>query len=273
MKLFKLVTDLFKGNKSMTLPDFCRNDYPVSIVLAGATYPTVEHAFQASKTNDKLLKEKIRTAETASEAKQIGNALTLIPNWGSKRVEVMTYLIRQKFFSNAELQKKLIEYTEPLVMVDDTDWFWGQKNGEGLDNLGKILTAIRDEALFVFGEPQFDVEIEPQIENVLREVFEDISISHGLGLEKLLISYLETHPAEMPEIRSVITQAMADHLADISSEMDDADDPEQVKADANYLMGQITKLVSKDKQDALNKILQDVTSSSSRDFVKSHLDP
>lgn len=140
----------------MNVGEFLRNDHPVKIIVAGIEYPSVEHAFQATKTADVELKKKIAGC-TAREAKSIGRGVSLPVDWDERRLEVMEALVRQKFFSNDDLRDKLIETgDEPLEMERRGDDFWGvDSDGSGENHLGKLIMKIRAEAQYIYGwQPQ-----------------------------------------------------------------------------------------------------------------------
>jgi len=168
--------------------DFLRNDFEgVGLIMAGMTYSSVEHAYQAAKTSDKSLREKIAAA-SAQKAKKIGRKVPLIPEWKSKRLAIMETLVRQKFFVDEDLQDKLIETgTAPLMMVRDEDTFWGcAESGEGLNHLGKILEKIRAEAQLIRGwSDQVIVPLsdDPDIQLVLDQAAKVIGVFRGSDIE------------------------------------------------------------------------------------------
>lgn len=130
---------------------FLRNDFPVSILFDGITYPSVEHAFQAGKTFNQNIRENIADAPTASIAKKIGKAITDIPdNWDSYRLEHMENILYQKFEA-PELAKQLEDTGDKhIIMLNNSDTFWGMVIDEddyrvGDNNLGKILMKIRSD--------------------------------------------------------------------------------------------------------------------------------
>jgi ribA/ribD-fused uncharacterized protein len=134
----------FRGESS-----FLSNMSSSPVELGGVKYPTVEHAFQAAKTTDPVERAKILAAKTPSEAKRIGKTVTLRKDWDKKKLEVMEKALRAKFEQNPELKKKLIN-TGDADLIEGNDWgdrFWGQVNGTGQNNLGKLLMKIRNELM------------------------------------------------------------------------------------------------------------------------------
>lgn len=109
-------------------------------------YPTVEHAFQAAKTNDVGMRKKIASQPTPGKAKSIGRHVTLKKNWRTDRICVMYECLRAKF-EQPELREKLLS-TKNKKLVEGNWWgdtYWGVCDGVGENNLGKLLMKIREE--------------------------------------------------------------------------------------------------------------------------------
>lgn len=132
---------------------FLSNFYPSPIMVDGMRYPTVEHAFQAAKTRDKIWREKIRTAETPSRAKLLGRRCPMRDDWEQKKLEVMEYLLTIKFKSPA-LQRRLMETGNEILIEGNTwgDTYWGavrsrhnENYWEGENQLGQLLMKLRKE--------------------------------------------------------------------------------------------------------------------------------
>ncbi len=127
---------------------FLSNFYPVEVEHKGVVYPSVEHAYQASKTNDPELKERIRTTRAPSRAKRLGKGLKLnmsVPAWNIVRVSVMHELVTQKFVKEP-FRRKLLG-TGDAELIEGNWWgdtFWGVCMGKGENNLGKILMLVRE---------------------------------------------------------------------------------------------------------------------------------
>lgn len=130
---------------------FLSNFEPPPVVVDGAPYPTVEHAYQAMKTLDLDWRERIRRAPTPGKAKHMGQQLVnLRPDWEEIKISVMTDLVRKKF-NHGPAKLQLIA-TGDAWLIEGNSWgdtFWGavHDNGEwiGQNNLGKILMLIREE--------------------------------------------------------------------------------------------------------------------------------
>lgn len=126
------------------------NFYGAPITVDGATFPTVEHAFQCAKTEDPEWKRQIRECKTPGDAKRAGRKCPMRTDWEEVKVEVMTRLVRLKFHQHPELKKKLLA-TEQRPIEEDAPWdeFWGTGKrggkGDGQNMMGKILKQVRRE--------------------------------------------------------------------------------------------------------------------------------
>lgn len=128
---------------------FLSNFYPSKIVLEGRDYPTVEHAFQASKAFilDEILQ--IQQAPNPGKAKRLGKMCHLREDWNEVKIPIMKKCLELKFAEGSELAYKLIA-THPKTLVEGNDWYdtyWGVCEGIGENHLGKLLMARRDELI------------------------------------------------------------------------------------------------------------------------------
>ena len=134
--------DLFRGENS-----FLSNMFDSPVTVRGETYPTAEHAFQAAKFADKAKRDAIAAAKSPAEAKKLGRQSGMRSDWNEKRILVMEEILRAKFEQNPDLMQKLVA-TGDAELIEGNTWgdkFWGQVNGEGENNLGKILMKLREE--------------------------------------------------------------------------------------------------------------------------------
>lgn len=107
---------------------------------------TVEHHYQAAKTDDPVWAAKILGARTPGEAKRLGRKCPIRPTWEREKVTVMLVLLRQKF-SHPELAQRLLA-TGDVKLIEGNTWgdtFWGKVNGKGKNYLGKLLMQVREE--------------------------------------------------------------------------------------------------------------------------------
>ena len=126
---------------------FLSNFYPAPVTLDGITYPTVEHAYQASKTADPKERRTILNTSSPGKAKQLGKTVTLQPGFDKDKITIMTNLVQQKFTPGTQLAEKLKE-TGHLDIIEGNHWndtFWGICKGRGSNHLGNILKNTRAE--------------------------------------------------------------------------------------------------------------------------------
>ena len=130
---------------------FLSNFHPCKIVYEGVEYPSVEHAYVASKTTDLAIRTTIQAVKTAGQVKRAGRKLQLRADWNGVRLPNMELFLRQKF-STPDLRELLLE-TLPEELVEGNHWhdnYFGscsceKCNNQGQNNLGKLLMKIRQE--------------------------------------------------------------------------------------------------------------------------------
>ena len=137
----------FKGKYS-----FLSNFHPQELRYDGISYPTLEHAFQAAKTDDRQLKRKIAEKTTPGQAKRAGGKRGIIPDfnhaaWEAKKDKVMETLVKIKFM-DPELAQQLLA-TGDATLEEGNNWndtYWGIniETGAGQNKLGQILMKIRE---------------------------------------------------------------------------------------------------------------------------------
>lgn len=129
--------------------DFLSNFYICNngVWMGEIAYPSVEHAYQAAKYPENQRSQFVGV--TSAQAKKLGN---VAPNfnkskWDKKKYELMYALCWSKFTKNLDLKDKLV-FTDGYILEERNNWQdmdWGvNENGEGENNLGKILMKIRD---------------------------------------------------------------------------------------------------------------------------------
>lgn len=136
---------------------FLSNFYPSVVNYEGIEYSTVEHAYQAAKTNDLAQREKIKNIIRPGDVKKAGKAVTLRRDWNKVKVDIMYDLVYQKFQRHSILRAKLLA-THPHALVEGNTWhdnFWGNctcyrcAKVEGQNRLGFILMNVRELISFV----------------------------------------------------------------------------------------------------------------------------
>lgn len=125
---------------------FLSNFWPSVVKLDEVVFPTVEHAYQFSKSLDPDFRQKILECETPGKVKRLSKMVILREDWEQIKLLVMEDLLRQKF-QHPEL-KALLLGTEDWELIEDNWWgdvFWGVCKGVGQNHLGLLLMKIRDE--------------------------------------------------------------------------------------------------------------------------------
>ena len=126
---------------------YLSNFWSVPIVYEGLTYANAESAFQASKCADK--EERNWFVDTAPQiAKAKGRKVKIRDDWNEVRLQVMWNVLQAKFAQHPDLVAKLVA-TEDEEIIEGNTWndkFWGVCNGEGMNHLGIMLMAIREES-------------------------------------------------------------------------------------------------------------------------------
>ena len=133
--------DKFEGEYN-----FLSNFHPAIIEYESRTWATVEHAYQAAKTDNKFEKEMIRKEPYPGGATRIGKTVCINDNWDYIRVDIMKELLKLKF-AIPELRDKLIATGDEELIEGNTwkDNFWGVYKGDGKNYLGRLLMEIRGE--------------------------------------------------------------------------------------------------------------------------------
>lgn len=127
---------------------FLSNFYPSPFPFGEQDAPSVEHAYQASKTD--LISEQtaILNCPSAARAKKLGQMVTLRKDWTDEmKVLTMRSLVLDKFLYNDNLANDLLDTGDALLVEGNTwdDTFWGVCDGKGENWLGKILMDARTE--------------------------------------------------------------------------------------------------------------------------------
>jgi ribA/ribD-fused uncharacterized protein len=136
---------------------FLSNFWPCTVHFDGEPYGSAEHAYQAAKTLDFNKRRLIQACATPGQAKRAGQRLPLRAEWDGIKVQVMYRIVRDKFTRNPELRKRLLE-TGDARLEEGNYWgdkFWGispAKSGDGRNELGKILMAVRQEMAQLQGD-------------------------------------------------------------------------------------------------------------------------
>lgn len=131
-----------------TIDSFKGQYFFLSNFLIEADGKSVEHRFQAAKTDRLEEKKRIMDAPTPSKAKYYGRMCSMRPDWEEVKNDVMYELVKNKF-AHPDLHRRLLE-TGDAYLVEGNTWgdkYWGvdAQSGEGENHLGLILMRVRGE--------------------------------------------------------------------------------------------------------------------------------
>lgn len=101
---------------------FLSNFHFATVRLDGVAYPTVEHAFQAAKTDDPDERRAVRESSSPAQAKRLGKRVKLRGDWETVKIGIMESLVRQKFTAHPDLRAALVATGERRLVEGNT---WG----------------------------------------------------------------------------------------------------------------------------------------------------
>jgi ribA/ribD-fused uncharacterized protein len=122
------------------------NFVPVEVEFEGVKYSSVEHAYQAAKSEDPEWREFCATELRPGKIKRGSRRIEIREDWLQIRVDVMRQLLAQKFIQ--EPYKTLLLETGDTPLTEGNTWgdtFWGVdlETGEGDNVLGNLIMDIR----------------------------------------------------------------------------------------------------------------------------------
>ena len=125
---------------------FLSNFYPCKIKIDAWEFDSTEAAYQAMKCN-RAKDVHAFVGITPGEAKKLGRLVELRPNWERVKIDVMRYVLIQKF--SDPILMAMLDATKGQELIEGNTWgdrFWGQcPVGDGRNELGKLLMSIRDD--------------------------------------------------------------------------------------------------------------------------------
>jgi ribA/ribD-fused uncharacterized protein len=108
-----------------------------------------ESAYQALKnSNDLVYISKLMNCKNPRISKLLGEKYSLIHGEldTDTKINLMEYILRLKFSQNKDVKEKLLMTGfRPIINHNKLDRFWGDGDGSGENQLGKILEKIREE--------------------------------------------------------------------------------------------------------------------------------
>lgn len=128
------------------------NFQPSLIKLRGVVWPTVEHFYQAMKTESLEEQAKIRKMDTPGKAKRAGRKVKMRADWEKIKESIMMEALREKFKGRDFKQSLLSTGEEEIIEINTWhDNEWGScvcvkcRNKTGRNKLGKLLMQLRQE--------------------------------------------------------------------------------------------------------------------------------
>ena len=124
---------------------FLSNMYKSNFFYHGALYNSSEQAYMAAKclfANDFA---KMLEITEPSKCKHFGRTVQLVPAWDKVKLNVMKFILYEKF--NTPRLKQMLLATGNRHLEEANYWndkYWGTFYGNGQNNLGKILMEVRN---------------------------------------------------------------------------------------------------------------------------------
>lgn len=113
----------------------------------GSVWPSVEHFYQAMKSQTALERLSIQTLKTPGEAKKAGRNVSLRSDWEAVKLQVMRAGLRYKF-APGTLEAEFLTSTTGMLTEGNwwSDTYWGVdiNSGKGQNWLGWLLLAQRE---------------------------------------------------------------------------------------------------------------------------------
>lgn len=149
---------------------FLSHFFPAEITLDGLTWRSVEHYYQAQKSDDPAYRDAIRAAVSPGMAKRLA-APPAAPrrisaqswfrkhgtlprdDWHQVKLDIMRRADRAKFTQHGTLTSQLLG-TGDAELIEDSPYepFWGTgPNGHGENWAGRVLMEIRHELRLLEG--------------------------------------------------------------------------------------------------------------------------
>jgi len=133
---------------------FLSNFYPSLVFWNGILFPSVEHAYVASKSEDLNFWLRVLMIDDPGKVKKIGRKTKLRENWNVIKIPIMLDFVRGKYYYNINNLKTALLTTGDVLLVEGNHWhdnFWGDcscktcKHIFGMNMLGKITMHVRKE--------------------------------------------------------------------------------------------------------------------------------
>ncbi|MUN35591.1 NADAR family protein [Actinomadura litoris] len=135
-----------KGPPEKAGLDVLQDEFPAPIEVGGVVYPSVSHAYWALSTADRGARERIREAETPSEARKLAAESARVEGWPDARTAVMAGLQRAKFAQHPRLAAILLGTGDAPIGYGGMDSdHWATRGDRGRNWSGRLLELVRSE--------------------------------------------------------------------------------------------------------------------------------
>lgn len=126
---------------------FLNNFKKARMFIYDRWWNNVEAPYQARKTFNQQEQNQIWSCKTPREARDLGQQVTMRPDWNEMKDMAMYECCLAKFLQHADLRAQLMATGDEEIVEDSPiDWYWGcGKDGTGRNQLGKTLMRIRTE--------------------------------------------------------------------------------------------------------------------------------
>lgn len=131
-------------------PHMLRNEFPASIVYAGVTYASVLHGYWALSAADPADRERIRAADSARDAHDLGGRAKRRDGWPELRLAVMAGLLGAKFTQHPRIARVLLATGDATISYtgsSDAPFWLDAPEGRGRNWIGRLLELTRSELL------------------------------------------------------------------------------------------------------------------------------
>lgn len=124
---------------------FLNNFKKARMFIYSKWWNNVETPYQSRKCSIPEEAIWIWESKTPREARDRGQLVQMVSDWDKIKVGVMKQCVMAKFLQHTDLRAQLMATgDEELIEDSPVDNFWGQINGVGQNNLGKVLMEVRE---------------------------------------------------------------------------------------------------------------------------------
>lgn len=123
------------------------NFWYAPVMYESIIYPTNEHAYQAAKSDNPLVRSLVVAIASPFDAKKWGYDISLRSDWETQKRGIMKSIVSDKFNRNKHLRVWLLATGDKYLEETNTwgDTYWGVCDGNGSNHLGYILMEVRSE--------------------------------------------------------------------------------------------------------------------------------